>query len=157
MKADLLRQTNQNVSSLDIGQAGTWESKQNPISFEMERLWVPITDDDPDTPEVEAYSIPCIVRSMISYTATRGGGIRQDFGQDYTNIELARMTFPANYTITQRDKITNIRNADGVLWVDEEFETPRATVFDVAGVIPIFDPFNNHVENMALLQRTQVQ
>jgi hypothetical protein len=71
------------------------------------------------------------------------------------------MFFPAGYRITKRDRVTNIRNARGqIIWKEEEMENEgvyKSTTFDVLGVTPVLDPFGNHIENYALLERAEVQ
>lgn len=159
MLADILRLTDQGSSPIDISEAGDWKSVQDELSGAIMREWVLITDDNPDTPAVEAYSVECVVRSGIVFTGPRQGGTMEDFNKQYMNIEFARMQFPASYVITVRDRITNIRNKNGVVvWRDEEQEhgSFKSTIFNVNGVVPMFDPFGNHVENMAMLERVEV-
>jgi len=146
---------------VDPSETGTWQEKQDPITGEIIRVWVPSTDN-PDTPDVNeavAGDIPCMARGIVD------GGIRaaattETFGDTYRNIDIVHMWFPPNYRLTKRDRITNIRTKSGViLWRDEEYEDTtdiKATVFNVNGVIPQFDPFNRLVSNFALLERAEV-
>jgi hypothetical protein len=61
-------------------------------------------------------------------------------------------------TLSKRDRITNVSNAKGeIIWKEEEIQGAPATVFIVMGVTPVVDPFGNHIENTALIQRAQVQ
>jgi hypothetical protein len=135
---------------------GHWVDRQDEDTGEITRVWV--TDSDVDTPGTQQREIPCIVRGVVD------GGIRVAGTTErytpagiYENVDFAKMSFPAGIVVTKRDRITNIKNRDGVIiWKEEEFDS-AATVFDVLGVTPITDPFGKHIENMALLQRAEVQ
>jgi len=135
---------------------GHWESKQDPETGEIIRVWV-MEDADPDTPEIDAKKIKCIVRGILS------GGIRATGTTERYNdailesLDYVKMQFPASVTITKRDRVTNIANKAGVIiWREEEFNN-APTVFDVLGVTPVTDPFGNLIEWSALLQRSEAQ
>lgn len=144
----------------DSGTGGTWIEDQDKDTGEVIRVWVPIADD-PATSENESNTveIKCWARGIVD------GGIRaaattESFDDIYRNVDIINMWIPKQYKVTKRDRITNIRSKNGtVLWRDEENEvgsqvTP--TVFNVNGVIPVFDPFNNHIDNFCLLERAEV-
>lgn len=137
--------------------AGHYEDKQDPITGEIERVWV-VEDVDPVTPGVQEKRVKCIVRGILDGGIRVAGTTERITPQGiYENIDYVKMQFPANITITKRDRITNVTNRNGVVvWREEEFDN-RPTVFDVLGVTPVLDPFGNHVENSALLQRADVQ
>ena len=168
MKADVLRQ-NQTSSTPTVDPDdptyGEWVDQQDPLTHEIVRIWVPAEEieDDPDTPinERVILSINCIARG-ITDGGIRVAGTTERWGSDYESVDYVHMWFPANVIITKRDRVTNIRNNKGVvIWKDEEIDPDaeglyRSTVFEVTGVIPIPDPFGNHIENMALLERAEV-
>lgn len=146
---------NQGATEPDVV-GGRWEEKQDPDSGEIIRVWV--VDSDPDTPDVQERKVACIVRGILD------GGIRVAGTTErytaagvYDNIDFAKMSFPAGESISKRDRITNIKNRDGVIvWKEEEFNG-APTVFEVLGVTPVVDPFGTHIENTALLQRAEIQ
>jgi hypothetical protein len=136
---------------------GSYVYQQDPDTGAFIRVWV----EDPDITDTvlpDDLRIPCIARGVVD------GGIRVAGTTErytpagiYENVDFVRMQFPAGYILTKRDKVTDIRNGKNILlWKEEEFDG-AATVFDVLGVTPIIDPFGNHVENTALLQRSEVQ
>jgi len=141
---------------------GTWQTSQDPITLEVRYDWVPSPSvpDNPLTPSNEFVpeTIDCLARGVQSSgVALTGTGER--FGEYYQNIDYVRMWVPASVLITKRDRVTNIREKRGgkVVWLDEEFEGgTRATVFNVSGVTPLFDPFNKHTQNLVYLERADI-
>lgn len=109
-------------------------------SGEIVRQWV-----------VGETGIPCIARGIS------GGGIRvvgstERWGDTHEDVEVVKMQ--TSYNLSKRDRITNIRTSNGRLGWEDEGE---ATVFDVVGSTPIFDPFGALVEYDVLLMRAEVQ
>lgn len=163
MKADVLRQSSDVNNPDDPEDFGHWEESQDPLTGDIIRVWVPDVPDDPETPEDETqyYTVDCMVRGIIE-GGVRAAGTTEDWSDIYESIELIRMYFPANKIITKRDRVFNVRNRKGqILWKEEEYGatagTYKSTVFEVLGVTPVIDPFGNHVENYALLERAEVQ
>lgn len=160
--ADVLRPGN--AEDVDPDQYGEYVQSQDPITGDIIYIWVPADDipDDPNTPNNEAShsTIPCMVRGIIE-GGVRAAGTTEHWSEIYKSIELVRMFFPANYRLTKRDRVMNIRNSKGqVIWKEEEMEGAgifKSTTFDVLGVTPVLDPFGNHVENYALLERSEIQ
>jgi len=144
-----------------LNQNGSYQYQQDPDTGALVRRWVAEQDIDltqDGNQGVQGSRVPCIVRGVVD-GGIRVAGTTERYtpGGLYENVDFARMQFPAGITITKRDKITDIRNIRGdLIWKEEEFDN-SATVFDVLGVTPIVDPFGNHIENVALLQRSQVQ
>src|SRR5690242_17277187 len=110
MKATVLSQGVKNPTQ-DEGQ---WVEKQDPDTGEIIRVWT--TDTDPTTAGTQELEVPCIVRGVVD------GGIRVAGTTErytpagiYENVDFAKMSFPANYIITKRDRITNIKNPKGVI------------------------------------------
>jgi hypothetical protein len=103
------------------------------------------------------------VQDPDSGAIERNGGIRaagttQRFSDIYENVDWAIIQFPASVVLSKYDRVTNISNSKGqLIWREEEINQAPATVFQVMGSTPVVDPFGNHIENTALLQRAQVQ
>jgi len=162
MTASLLRQTDPTGDPINPNE-GTWETNQDPITGEIIRVWVPVSDgpDNPDTPDYDPTyaTIPCVARGIVD-GGIRVAGTTERFSDTYENIDFVKMWVPTNILVTKRDRITNITNGAGqVVWRDEEFEKPnesKATVFNVNGVTPLFDAFNRHVETFILLERAEI-
>lgn len=149
MQADILR-----PGGAPVDETGHWDYVQDEDSGSIVRVWV---TDDPDTPAMEGLTgIPCLVRGVID-GGIRVAGTTERFSEIYESVDWAKMTFPANITITKRDKVTNVRGGGKIIWTEEEAEGNKPTVFNVMGVTPVLDPFGRHVENVALLQRAEVQ
>ncbi len=152
MRATVLRQSGTNPQE---NPGGHWETRQDPDSGAIERVWVP--DEDSDEPGNQTLVINCMVRGVTN-GGIRVAGTTQRYSELYENIDWATMTFPKSVTLTKRDRITNISNSKGeTIWTEEEMDGNPPTVFLVMGATPVVDPFGNHIENTALLQRAQVQ
>lgn len=161
MEAELLRQIVKNTSSNSpVGDPpGTWVGYQNPITGSILNEWVPGSSvDNPATVVNETttpVTISCLARGIVD-GGIRVAGTTERFGDVYENIDFVKMWVPARVRISKRDRITNIRAKKGgaVVWIDEEFEG-RPTIFNVNGVTPLFDAFNNHTESFVLLERAE--
>lgn len=152
MRATVLRQVGTNPQQ---NPGGHWETQQDPDSGAIKRVWV--ADEDADTPGAQTLVINCIVRGVTN-GGIRVAGTTQRYSEVYENIDWATLVFGRNVTLSKRDRITNVSNAKGdIIWKEEEIEGAPATVFIVMGVTPVIDPFGNHIENTALIQRAQVQ
>ena len=160
MLADVLRQAP--TSDDEEPMVGEWQTVQDPLSGEIVRVWVAAADDNPDTPTIEALTIPCEVRGIIE-GGIRVAGTTERFGEEYENVDFIRMKFSTAYILSKRDRVTRIRDkrTGAVIWKEEELGIDgvdfRATVFDVLGVTPIIDALGNYSENRALLERAQLQ
>lgn len=159
MAATLLRQTPDWSGPTDPNFEGEWVDSQDPLTGEIVRVWEPAENipDDPNTPAYDPsmQTIPCVARgysASVRYTSNR------IFSDDYKNIEVIRLWVPTWVQATKNDRITNVRDANGIVaWVDEFIEdTPQATTFNVVGVTPQFGPFNVHTETILILERAEV-
>lgn len=167
MNATLLHQNEDYVpeGEIDMEPYGEWVESQDPLTGEIVRIWQPY--DDPLTPDVDEDvlkigSIPCLARGIVD-GGIRVAGTTERFGDTYENIDYVKLWVPPHVRISKRDRVTNIKDASGhIRWLDEEYsdpataEIPRATVFNVNGVTPLFDAFNNLVEQFVLLERAMV-
>jgi hypothetical protein len=162
MRADILRQgavVNNKVEPTD--EQGEWVMQQDPDSGEIIRVWQPVDgggSTSTTTDDVELDTIDCIARGIVD-GGIRVAGTTERFGDMYENVDFVSMTVGPNVQITKRDKVTNIRNARGiVLWRNEEMGDPAPpTVFSVLGVTPIPDPWGDLVEQRVMLERAERQ
>lgn len=163
MKADVLHQT-EGTSTIPgdsdgvIDEAGEWITRQDPDTGEIIRIWQPneVTDTTIPVPTTTK-SFNCIARGITSNTVV-GGGTLESFGELYDNSDYVLMHFPAHIKISKRDRVTNIRGRDNkVIWTEQEQPSEPPTIFNVNGVTPMIDPFGRHTENVALLERSEVQ
>jgi hypothetical protein len=157
MKADILRP--QDAGGPRDEATGGWVIVQDPDSGTIKRVWQsPV--DDPSTPDVdesqELESFSCIVRGIIN-GGLRSVGTTEKFGDLYQAFDTVQIHFPASVVLTPRDRVTNIRGPKGVIWKEEQRPDGAATVFSVNGVTPVVDPFGQHIENYALLERAENQ
>lgn len=168
MSATLLHQNDPYApGGIDVEDYGTWVESQDPLTGEIVRVWKPY-EDTPDTPDVDESvtfgNINCIARGIVD-GGIRVAGTTERFGDTYENIDYVKMWVPPHVRISKRDRVTNIRDATGhIRWVDEEFIDPRevsnpelyATVFNVNGVTPLFNAFNQATEQFVLLERASI-
>lgn len=86
-----------------------------------------------------------------------GGGIRvvgstERWGDVHEDVEIVRLQ--TDFNLSKRDRVSNIRDGSGVLaWEDDGI----STIFDIAGAMPVFDPFGRLMEYDVLLMRAEVQ
>jgi hypothetical protein len=133
---------------------GHYEYRQDPESGAIERVWV---ETDPDDPNASALIIECEVKPIIN-SGMKGAGTTEEWGSRVFDVEWVKMTFSAKDVLSRRDQITEIRDSTGALmWQEEEISGTVPTKFNIVGVTPIADPFGQHVENMALMRRAEVQ
>jgi hypothetical protein len=167
MSATLLHQNDPYApeGEIDLGIYGEWVNSQDPLTGEIVRVWKPFEDPIPETPDNETVTlgnIPCLARGIVD-GGIRVAGTTEWFGDDYRNIDFVKLWTPPHIQISKRDRVTNIRDATGkIRWLDEEYsdprltEVPRATVFNVNGVTPLFDAANRLVEWYVMLERAEI-
>lgn len=165
MEATLLHQNDPyNPDPINPDLYGEWVDSQDPLTGEIVRVWVPF-EDQPETPENEEITlgtIPCVARGIVD-GGIRVAGTTERFGEDYENIDYVKLWVPPHVRISKRDRVTNIKDATGhIRWLDEEFDDPaeltppKATVFNVNGVTPLFNAFNIMTEQYVMLERAEV-
>lgn len=137
---------------------GEWVVTQHPDTGEAIRKWTPNTGiGSPDPQPGQLKSFRCVARGIID-GGIRVAGTTERFGSEYEGVDYVRIQFPPNTPINRRSRITNIRTSKNkILWVEEERGDLAPTIFNVVGVTPVVDPFGNHVESVALLERSEVQ
>lgn len=145
---------------------GHYEYQQDPDTGAMIRVWVIVPDDVPEPPSavstpggmMEGTRFKCMARGFTD-GGIRVAGTTERFSSRGTidTVDFVTIKFPKFVILSRRDRVTDIRNNKNVLlWKEEEFDD-APTVFEVNGVTPIIDPFGNHIENSALLQRAEIQ
>jgi len=101
-------------------------------------------------------TIDCHAKGIISNSATTRSSDKQIFDNRYINDQMIQVRSVER--ITAREKITNIRNADGVyIWTELNFPTETPTVFEVVGTTPITDPFGRTIGYNSALKRSENQ
>jgi hypothetical protein len=136
---------------------GEFVENQDALTGEIVRVWQPNTiPDDPSTTGVNESTVEqvkCLARG-VNFKS----GINESFGADYKAMDTVHLWVPAGVAINRRDRVTNISTSTGtLLWTDEAVTaTPKAMVFNVVGVTPVMDPFGKHLENYAVLERSEV-
>lgn len=143
---------------------GQYEYQQDPDSGALVRVWVPATDEIPESQAaveeglMEGRRFKCMARGFTD-GGIRVAGTTERWSSRGTidTVDFITIKFPKNVILTRRDRVTDIRNSEAeLLWKEEEFDN-SATIFEVNGVTPIVDPWGKHIENSALLQRAEVQ
>jgi hypothetical protein len=116
---------------------------------------------DPDTGAIvkqwNYYSTAdCHAKGIISNSATTRSSDKQIMSNKYTNDQVIQLRTLDR--VLFRDKITNIRNKDGiVIWAEINFPTETPTVFEVMGSTPITDPFGEVIAWNTTLKRSENQ
>jgi len=101
-------------------------------------------------------TIDCHAKGIISNSATTRSSDKQIFDNRYINDQMIQVRSVER--ITAREKVTNIRNADGVyIWTELNFPTETPTVFEVVGTTPITDPFGRTIGYNSALKRSENQ
>jgi hypothetical protein len=123
-------------------------------------IYVQLDEQDPDTGAMKktwAYSktLPCYAKGIISNSSTRTAD-KQMMGNTYVNQQMIEIRTLDRITI--RDKITNIRDADGtIIWTELDYPTETPTVFELMGNTPITDPFGGVMGYNSLARRSENQ
>ena len=160
MTAEVLRYSTAPVTDPDDQTVpGTWDLNQDPITGEIVTNWLPGVEDDPGTVLVDESEdhviVPCFAQGVYN-SGIRAAGSDENFGEEYFNIEYVKMWVPASVRLTKRDRVTNIKDSRGTgVFLDEEYDESRATVYNVQGVTPRFDPFNKLTDQFVLLKKAQ--
>ena len=101
-------------------------------------------------------TVDCHVKGVISNSATTRSSDRQVFDNKYQNEQVIQVRTAER--LIAREKVTNIRNMDGVyVWTEINFPTETPTVFEVVGTTPITDPFGRVVGYNTAMKRSENQ
>jgi hypothetical protein len=144
--AEILKQYVAGPADDDMG----YEYKQDEYGGGIIREW---SSTDPDNPNSEPLIIPCLVRPP---TATAKG--TEAWGQIYENMQSLQMQYNPSMNINLGDQIANITAQRGnetiYPWTERNGEP---TTYDVVGLSPIFGPFGDVMEMVAVLERVEIQ
>ncbi len=174
MKATILRKSSEFQPAVTDPAFGEWVKSQDPVTKEIVNVWTPVKKPGNVAGQPESFvEVNCIARGIVD-GGIRVAGTTERFGENYENVDFVKLWVASNVLITKRDRITNIKDATGkIRWRDEEYEevdpnvvidlgndatfnpVQRATVFNVNGVTPLFNAFNQIVEQSILLERTE--
>jgi hypothetical protein len=101
-------------------------------------------------------TIDCHAKGVISNSATTRSSDKQVFDNRYINDQMIQVRTVEK--ITAKEKVTNIRNADGVqIWTELNFPEETPTVFEVVGTTPLTDPFGRTLGYNSSLKRSENQ
>ena len=101
-------------------------------------------------------TMACHAKGSISNTSSTTTGDKQVFGNKYVNSEILQLR--TTDRVTLREKITNISDSSGKpIWVEANFPTDTATVFEVMGSTPMTDPFGSVVGYNTSVKRSENQ
>lgn len=120
-----------------------------------------VDTQDPNTGAIKKQwmyykSLPCHAKGIISNSATRGNGDVQTMGNKYLNEQLIQVRTMEKLTI--REKISNIRNKDGiVIWTELDSPSNTPTIFEVKGTTPLTDPFGTILAYNSVMKRSENQ
>lgn len=143
---------------------GHWETTQDPDTNAIIKRWVDDVAVVPSTngegklnlTTVNRFDIECDVRGFPNVGFRSSANTESFLNGTVAYLEFIQINFPAKYAVSRRQYVTNIRNRYGkILWLEEELGTP--TIFEVQGVNPTFDPFGKHLDNLAVLKRSERQ
>lgn len=165
MRATVLNMFASDPAKPDVG-IGHWEVVQDDDTGGVKRIWV---DGPVSTPAgyrradfqsnklgPAKYTIECAVRGFTEVGFRSSANTESFLDGSYRPFEVVEMTYPAKYTLSRRQLVTDIGTKGGKpLWV--EADTGNPTVFEVQGVTPTFDPFGKHIDNLTVLRRSDVQ
>lgn len=136
---------------------GTYVRVQDEDSGEITTQFVPSTTPlAPGVTDIQhQYEMPCYARGYTDL-GFRSSANRENYLKgDYSILEMVEIDFPARYTLNRQSLITNIRQGERILWMEEE--TGQPTVFEVQGVTPVLDPFGRLVGNKTVVTRSPIQ
>lgn len=102
-------------------------------------------------------TLACHAKGVISNSASsRSGGDKQVFSNKYINDQILQIR--TSTKLTFREKITNIRSADGtIIWEEVNFPNNTPTVFEVMGVTPMTEPLGGIVGYNTTVKRSESQ
>jgi hypothetical protein len=101
-------------------------------------------------------TVDCHAKGVISNSATSRSSDKQTFDNRYANDQVIQVRTSGR--VTAREKITNIRNRDGVnIWTEINFPSDTPTVFEIIGTTPITDPFGRVVGYNSSMKRSENQ
>jgi hypothetical protein len=116
---------------------------------------------DPDTGAIKKEwqfdrTVPCSAKGIISNSSSSRTGDKQILSNRYANDQILQIR--TSDKITLREKITNIRDAEGtVIWEELNFPTNTPTVYELMGITPMTDPFGGVIGYNSTVKRSENQ
>ena len=116
---------------------------------------------DPDTGSIKKEwqfdrTVPCSAKGIISNSSSSRTVDKQILSNKYTNDQILQIR--TSDKITLREKITNIRDAQGtVIWEELNFPTNTPTVYELMGITPMTDPFGGVIGYNSTVKRSENQ
>jgi len=116
---------------------------------------------DPDTGSIKKQwqfdrTVSCSAKGIITNSASSRSGDKQIISNKYTNYQSLEIR--TSEKLTLREKITNIRDAEGtVIWEELNFPTNTPTVYELMGTTPITDPFGGVIAYNSAVKRSENQ
>lgn len=124
---------------------GYWEYVQDPDSGAIIRKWIS---------ETSTITVMCLAKAAI----TTGIRAAENLSETYENADWVRLSTGFYENISLRDKVTNIRSAQGIpLWTERDSDGNPPTIFDVVRISPVVDAFGGVLESLVLLKRADTQ
>jgi len=101
-------------------------------------------------------TLDCHAKGIVSNSATTRSSDTQIFSNKYVNDQVVQIR--TSEKLTLREKITNIRDAQGnCIWTELNFPTDTPTVFEVVGTTPLTDPFGRVLGYNSTTKRSENQ
>jgi len=116
---------------------------------------------DPDTGSIKKEwqfdrTVPCSAKGIISNSSSSRTGDKQMMSNKYSNDQILQIR--TTEKITLREKITNIRDLEGiVVWEELNFPTNTPTVYELMGTTPMTDPFGAVIGYNSTVKRSENQ
>lgn len=116
---------------------------------------------DPDTGAIKKEwqfdrTVPCSAKGIISNSSSSRTGDKQIMSNKYSNDQILQIR--TTEKITLREKITNIRDLEGVVvWEELNFPTNTPTVYELMGTTPMTDPLGGVIGYNSTVKRSENQ
>jgi hypothetical protein len=116
---------------------------------------------DPDTGSIKKEwqfdrTVQCSAKGIISNSSSSRTGDKQMMSNKYSNDQILQIR--TTEKITLREKITNIRDLEGiVVWEELNFPTNTPTVYELMGTTPMTDPFGAVIGYNSTVKRSENQ
>lgn len=120
-----------------------------------------VDSQDEETGAIRKYwqyykTLDCHAKGVVSNSATTRTSDKQMISNRYVMDQIIQVRTLVKLSL--REKISNIRNADGeFIWQELDYPNETPTVFEVMGTTPITDPFGDVIGYNSSLKRSEVQ
>ena len=120
-----------------------------------------VDSQDEETGAIRKYwqyykTLDCHAKGVVSNSATTRTSDKQMISNRYVMDQIIQVRTLVKLSL--REKISNIRNADGeFIWQELDYPNETPTVFEVIGTTPLTDPFGVVIGYNSSLKRSEVQ